>query len=798
MTLTNAPPDLGVLRGLSQATLRAFNVRNNGSGWEYDTKCMDGTVATRWKSYHSTRPEGDTGWRKYLWIPEKPPAARYFYPPRASLKQAVEEAHGALYLVGGDIGVMSLYDAGLKNVTCTFGDSGIPATLADDLKTFGVGVLYLLPDRDKSGETWACKLRDALKDELDMTLIVQALPYPVEPSHGKDVNDLWLEMGCDPAAFRAALTSLPAWRLPEPEPAPIKPFRFEEGAPGELPAAFIDVIERALGEMGGFNTEGWSRKHVRCPFHDDATPSANWNNQKHILRCQSACGQSYLAKEVGEALGVRLADYYERAPLKIAQAVEMPAPKVVATIPATAPKQLRPTLPDFAKLTPEQEAEGRTGRKWLDGYLSYAGEACPLTPDILHEGMALWLLATAATRRMKFGLGGIDIYPNLYILIVATTSLYRKTTAMEMAKKVLRAANLESLLLPEDATPEALFDELAGVKPANFDSMMQEDKNAWLLGRSVAAQRAIMRDECSALFGLMKKDYNAGLTELLLQGYDSNSGRLRKQLKSKGLITVRDLSLSFLGATTPFMLGKYMSDEEQQNGFKARFAIITPDGPPVWRDVAGPVGIPALLTQQLRRMFMDILPWHNGQRPGGSSMLNDVISPPVTQVQASAEAVRQMQAYSKATSFDLIQNRSLPDGMTGNYARLGTQLVKVAMLMAAVEAEELPIRVEARHVYAAQEIVERWRESLHRLQRDIARSHQNVEEKVLDYLRSAGEGGASLRDIKRDCGFKQNNMAQDALVSLGEEGVIEQVKMPAPGGKGGRPSVRYRMVQGVS
>lgn len=456
--------------------------------------------------------------------------------------------------------------------------------------------------------------------------------------------------------------------------------------------------------------------------------------------------------------------------------------------------ELRPKLPAFAQLTPEQEAEAAYGRRWLDDYLDWTHKSCPLAPEIFHEAMALWLLATVATRRMKLVMGGREIYPNLYVMIVAKTSLYRKSTAMNEAKKVLKQAGLECLLLPTDVTPEALFDELAGVKPVNFDSLTPDDKKDWLQGRAVAAQRSFIKDECSSILANLRKEYNAGLSELLLEGYQGDGGKLKKLLKSKGLITVKDMCLSFLGATTPVMYAKYMTNEEQENGFVARFALITPEGIPVYETVDEPVPVPHALTDSLRRMFLDVLPWHNDERPSASAMVADVITPPTTHVTMDADAIKQLGEYDKALNYDMLISDTVSESKAAAYTRLATMVKKVAMLLAATDGEKKHVRIEARHAYAAQMIGERWRESLHRLDTDIARSAGSENDKVLNYLRGAGETGASIRDIMRDCAIKHRNHLEDNLKTLYEDGKIEKFEYKPDGGKGGRPSIRFRLL----
>ena len=50
-----------------------------------------------------------------------------------------------------------------------------------------------------------------------------------------------------------------------------------------------------------------------------------------------------------------------------------------------------------------------------------------------------------------------------------------------------------------------------------------------------------------------------------------------------------------------------------------------------------------------------------------------------------------------------------------SYGRLGTMLIKVAIILAAFDAPRLPVVLEAHHIYRAQQIVEAWRRNLHEL-----------------------------------------------------------------------------------
>lgn len=798
-----AVPDFAKDRGLQAATLNLFNFRQNGNGWLWDTKRMDNKdVATRWKSFYSIREaaplDEQSNWKKYTWYPDKPEDAKYFYPPTMSLKKSVDDMDGELWIVGGEVAAMSMFDAGYQNVTCFFGDNNVPHTLVEDLRKCGVTTVKMIPDRDESGLRCAITVRDDLKDS-GITFKAYQLPYPSEPKHGKDVNDFWLDLDTDCVKFMDALDELKEWALPEPQPKPVYNYDLNGFADTDLPSSFIADIESGLEIYPYFNGEGWSRRNICCPFHDDQHASATWNHEKAILRCHAGCGKSYLAKEVGDYLGLRLSDYFRDTPtlelVKNLPTVKVPdAPIVVSKTPE---RRFSPPLIDFAQLSPEQIAEGEKGRAWLDAYVNWAKQAGPLSPEIFYEALGLWTLSIAATRRMKVSIGGENIFPNLYIFIVATTTVYRKSTALHLANEIMDKAQLEFLKMPERATPEAMFEYLAGKTPANFGDMTAVDQQHWAMGRTFAAQRAIMEDEASGLLSEMKKDYMTGLSELLLKGYDGQ-GTLRKLLKSQGQITIREMCLSFLGATTPIEWGRRMTNEEKQNGFVARFAIITPENAPVYVEGIEDVPLPYQVIQKLRHMFIKVLPWNKsliGQDGSPRALPKDepVEPPPITTVQLAPEALSQIQKYRKAVGFSMLKSvgGDVDEEKASSYARLGTMMIKVAMLLAAIETETSTIRIEARHAYAAQQICERWRESLHRLDMHVDASRRtNVDDKVLAFIKSGGELGVTARDIQRACNIETQQREQN-LKLLMDDGIIERFQRV---GKG-RPAVCYRIAQ---
>lgn len=796
--------DLARRRGFSPETLTRFNVRLNGTGWLYDSKCMDNqTIATRWKSFYSTKdaaPENEREhWQKYRWSPEKPDNAKYFYPRGESLKNAIQNSWNNLWLVGGDMGSMTLFDAGIPHVISCYGDSNIPDTLPDDLADWKVSILHVIPDRDESGMKWAMGIRELVYPKLpDVIIKFYALPYEVGSK--KDVNDFWKDQG-RPAKFEDMLMALPEWVLPEREPTvQQRELRIESESDQDIPERLKAELRFRLGVKESFNGEGWSRKNVRCPFHDDKEPSATWNDDLAILKCHAGCGKSYLVKDLCDHYGIRMADYFEHEPTPLPKNIVNVDFKPAPVMPVM--KHYAPTLPDAAQLSPAQIQEAATGRKWLDQYVHWAKRAGPLSPEIFYEAIGLWTLSMAAARRLRIKIGGEEIYPNLYIFIVAPTTVYRKTTALNIARSLIEKSRLDFFLMPERATPEALFDYLAGKMPPNMADLSPSDIEHLRMGRVFAGQRALYVDEASGLLSEMKKDYNAGLTEIIMEGYDSTKSP-KKILKGAGLVSIKQMSLSVLAATTPVEWSRRMGIEERQNGFVARFAIITPETAPIYHDTEDDVDIPAELIQRLWHFFARVLPWDkravdSDGRPKGLPPDEEVEAPPFISPIVTPEAMKQLKAYREAVGFSMLKSAGgdIGEDKAGQYSRLGTMAIKIAMLLAAVDTYQGAIKIEAHHAYAAQLICERWRESLHRLDVHIQESKaESVDDRLVNFIKATGTTGVTLRDIQRGCNTNGQNV-EYMLKTLMDAGLIERFQRNS-GGRG-RPAIAYRFVTDVA
>ena len=284
--------------------------------------------------------------------------------------------------------------------------------------------------------------------------------------------------------------------------------------------------------------------------------------------CSSGYGHCYvcgtmLAKEVCETLNID--------PDQLGGLVERPEPLVIQT-----PKSKREAIPDKPKDPPPAVPTDYKLPDWLAQYMDWAGTTGNQTPMIFHQAAGLWLLATAVGRRL-YGEApwGVKIYPNLYLMLVAGTTFYRKSTAYKLAEQVARHA-IPHMLMPTPGSPERFQEALAGRMPSNFDKLAREQQERLTKAQPFAAQRGLLKDEVAGLFGAInKRDYMVGMKDLLMELYDCPD-YFDKDTQT-GLNIVENAALSILGVTTPASLSCAVSTGDWDNGLLIRFALLAPE-----------------------------------------------------------------------------------------------------------------------------------------------------------------------------------------------------------------------------
>lgn len=452
-------------------------------------------------------------------------------------------------------------------------------------------------------------------------------------------------------------------------------------------------------------------------------------------------------------------------------------------------------LPAAARLS---EDLGADVGGWLADYVRYASEVSERTPAIIHQAAGLYLVSVAVARRLVLPMRHADIFPNLYILAVAPTTLYAKTTGLGVMTSLLDDG-IPHLQLSNESTPEALLAELAGREPPNLDSkeISDQERETWKHGQRFAAQRGLVLEEASALLAGMKREYMQGMAELLLRLYDCP--RLyRRHTRGGGYAMIRHAYMSFCGWTTPARLRTAEIETGWQDGLFARFALVTPtEAPQRPADDGYSKGRPqrpAALLEELTRLANSLLP------------TPDEYPKPVTAraMGITDDARAAWYRYYQATSYDLLTSRQAPDArLHGTYGRLSTAALKVSMLLAALDwsrsgGGDEPL-VTLAHYAAAQRIAESWRASAHRLLNTLSAKAEAEEEdrdlrRLLNVMERNPDQWLAVRDVVRSLPSKQYTTATVSILLriLVDDGRVEAAEHK-PDGRG-RPSMRYRIV----
>ena len=412
-----------------------------------------------------------------------------------------------------------------------------------------------------------------------------------------------------------------------------------------------------------------------------------------------------------------------------------------------------PELPAEVRLPGHLERVAAAARAvWLEPYVEAGRRLSPRTPRALHEAAGLFALMTAVARRAYVQAGAQRLYPSLFLAFVGRSTLYSKTTGLQVLRLTLELAGLEDLLLPASFTPQALLADLGLQVPPGLKDAPPAEREAWLARHRHGAQRAVIRDELAGLFEDCTKDYNAGLLPLLLK-LDGAPERVDPDLTlSRGLVAVRRVCVSLIGATTPAALRAHaVKPYHWANGLFGRFALIAPGEPPAyafWSEAA--TSVPGPVVQGLQRVYgafprpaAAFMHAHAGGSAGSASEpgaagdardgqdgrdARDEGARIVGAVQEGPDAVafrvepdawRAWQAYDRAL-FGLAGRARAPERLDATYGRLPSAAIRVALALAAAEwaldggpAGGPAPAVALRHWAAAQEVAERWRRDAH-------------------------------------------------------------------------------------
>ena len=240
----------------------------------------------------------------------------------------------------------------------------------------------------------------------------------------------------------------------------------------------------------------------------------------------------------------------------------------------------RPDQTPTILLTDEERAIVETSKPtFVERYIDWATRMTDAAPQY-HGAGALVALSSVLSGSVKLPTSFGSIVPNIWVMILGTTTVTRKTSSMDLAMELIMDVD-DEIVLATDGSIEGLLTSLS-TRP----------------GRP----SIFLRDEFSGLLDQMtKKDYLSGMAELLTKLYDC---KMQKRVLKSGIVEVRNPRLTIYGGGISDNITLSLNTEHISSGFIPRFIFIIGEN-----DLSRlrPMGPPTQLDLEERTMLLDEL-----------------------------------------------------------------------------------------------------------------------------------------------------------------------------------------------
>jgi hypothetical protein len=415
----------------------------------------------------------------------------------------------------------------------------------------------------------------------------------------------------------------------------------------------------------------------------------------------------------------------------------------VANLQVIKPSEIPPLLTD------EDRAAAEANRTFVEEYMDWAKQIGDAAPQY-HQAGAFVILASLLAGPVKLPTSFGLIIPNIWFMILADTTLTRKTTAMDLAMDIVTEIDSDAMMAT-DGSIEGLFAALQ-FRP----------------GRP----SVFLRDEFSGLLEQMtKKDYYAGMAETLTKLYD---GKYQKRILRRDIIEVKDPVLILFAGGIRERILQLLQYEHIASGFLPRFVFITaesdlsrirPLGPPTDSTLEGRAEIVAQLTQ---------LHTHYTSKQLIQVGDKQLVTAPEWVASLTPEAWNLYNHYENKMMAAALASK-MPDLMTPMFDRLSKSALKASLLLAALRMES-SIRVTAEDINKGFYFAEYWRGCALEVVENLGRSTgERLIQNVLRGLRKAKAGGLTRSEVMQNWHLDARN-AENVLMTLEQRGLINRRK----------------------
>lgn len=408
----------------------------------------------------------------------------------------------------------------------------------------------------------------------------------------------------------------------------------------------------------------------------------------------------------------------------------------------------KPDTVIYELMTDDEVAKVQQRETFVERYITWATDLTDAAPQYHQAGGFTALSAVVSSNARLFTSFG-TVRPNLWFMILADTTLTRKTTAMRIATSLLLEMDDESVLAT-DGSAEGILSALS-----------DRDGKASLF----------YRDEVTGLMqSIMSKDYMSDMPEHFTKLYDND---LVKRLLKKETITVRDPIFLMLCGGIKSKIQEMLTEEHIASGFVPRFVFITAEA-----DVSRlrPVGPAVNVNDETRSLILnelsDIKNHYNSSitMHYGNSAIG---ATPNFPVELSNEAwVR----YNELE--DVLVKSALDSGLsflTPVYDRLAKSILKAAILIAASRQRGSIIHVDKADILHAIYYGRHWKTYGSEIVNGVGKSkEERLIDSIVNRLKTM-PGGIARAELMRDYQLT-NKRAAELFATMLQRNLIHKTQ----------------------
>ena len=436
------------------------------------------------------------------------------------------------------------------------------------------------------------------------------------------------------------------------------------------------------------------------------------------------------------------------------------------------------------RITFKRAGDSEPEETFIDRYVEY-GWSVTDAPRQYHVAGGAIILSAIMTPHVTLPARHTKIRPNLWAMILAGTTVTRKSTSMDLAVSTLgEVLPTDDFLMGTDGSPEGILTEL-----------QQRDGKTSLFHR----------DEITGFIeAAVKKDYNAGLLQTLTSLYD---GRPEKRTLRSGNIDVRKPRFILWCGGIKSQMEDALSIEHIRSGFLPRFIVVSGT---TSSDQLRPIGPPEDCdpSEDLKAQIVDELYgivdfWQ--PKPVVKKMSLGATTTQRTVIQGEREMHATPEAWDRIRHIDfdavkMAENSTDPNVYGPMYIRLGNSIIKIAMLLAGARGS---LTVERDDVCQAIRMGDLFLDSATSFARGVEQSPdinpwEKKADKILAYIKKRHPQAVKRSEVMRLFHVRAKDIAdvETTMVQRGQIKISVRKGMMPNGARSTRERVEYEIIEG--